>query len=734
MEGIISHIKNADGNWEIQTNDEHQQGVATLAARFADDFGMGEWGQFLGIIHDKGKERIDFQNYIRKENGINAPNYKDKTHAWIGAKLAQILAPKIYPMATFPILGHHAGLCDYTHLNSLEEKDIPKEIDCKVNIPSPTLDFFDKHKLLAPERLKFIHHVERMLFSCLVDADYLDTEKFMQPEKYDLRKRTLSLTDLLQKLESFIKQFKADTPVNQIRKQVQDCCRQAATKPQGVYSLTVPTGGGKTISSLLWAILHAIKHNKRRIIVAIPYTSIITQTAAVFKQIFGEEYVLEHHSNHDYKDNEDDYSEFNPERLATENWDAPIIVTTNVQLFESMYASHPGKCRKLHNIANSVIIIDEVQTLPGEHLQAIVDALKAYHELFGISLLFTTASQPTLEGERKGHEKNLSGFDKIEELIPTEFNLHDKLRRVELKFIKEPLSYDEIAERMMQYDRVLCIVNTRKTAAELFKHLPQSEFHYHLSRNMCAEHVDATLKTIKDRLKIEDGNPIRVVTTQLIEAGVDIDFPVVMRQEIGLDSILQAAGRCNREGRLNGLGTTFVFKIDGIDIPRGTMSYANDARLNMRPQEDLFSPTAMTEYFIQYYNMIPTFDKKDENGENIQSLLHNVKELQFDSADKYFNLIEDSGYSVVVNYGDSADLVSQMRFGIISKQLYRKLSRYSVSLSKYNYEQLCETGLVEKITSNNKETGLLYVSDPKQYDDKYGLSLDNRFLKQALLI
>lgn len=202
---------------------------------------------------------------------------------------------------------------------------------------------------------------------------------------------------------------------------------------------------------------------------------------------------------------------------------------------------------------------------------------------------------------------------------------------------------------------------------------------------MCAEHVDATLKEIKERLKANDANPIRVVTTQLIEAGVDIDFPVVMRQEIGLDSILQAAGRCNREGKLNGLGSTFVFQIAGVNVPRGTMNYANNARLNMHPQIDLFAPEAMTEYFEQYYSMIPTFDKRDTDGDNIQSLLHNVKELQFDSADKYFHLIDDGGYTVVVNYEDSARMVAEMRNGNTSTEMYRKLARYSVSVSKWNF-------------------------------------------------
>lgn len=731
----ISHIRRTDsGELAIQSNEEHQQGVATLAATFAREFDMSDWGYFLGAIHDKGKERIDFQNYIRNENGIEAPTYTDKTHAWIGALLAKQLGPKLYPLTAFPILGHHTGLCDYTKLDELKSKSIPSEVNCDINPQIPSLDFFYNNNLLLPHRHKYIHHVIRMLFSSLVDADFLDTEQFMQPDKYVARLSSCELRDLLPKLELYLSNLRADTPVNKIRKEIQDCCRKSAEKPQGVYSLTVPTGGGKTLSSLLWAMLHAIKNGKRRIIVAIPYTSIISQTAKIFKDIFGEESVLEHHSNYDYHDEENRYEEFNPERMATENWDAPIIVTTNVQLFESMYASHPGRCRKLHNIANSVIILDEVQTLPGKHLQAVVDALIAYNELFGVSLLFTTASQPTLQGEQKGHENNLFGFNRIEELIPTSMQLHNKLRRVEIDFIKDQLTYEQIAARMMHCNRVLCIVNTRKVATEIFNYLPKDENHFHLSRNMCAEHVDTTLTIIKDRLMADDGKPIRVVTTQLIEAGVDIDFPVVMRQEIGLDSILQAAGRCNREGKMAQNGITYVFRIADVNVPRGTMSYANDARLSMHPQEDLFSPSAMSEYFTQYYARIPSFDEKDYKGNNIQALLNNAQELQFDTADKYFNLIDDNGYPVVVSYQDSSLLVNEMRNGNINNKMFRKLARYTVTIPKYVFDKLNVNGLIEKIEVHGSETGLYYISDSKQYDKKIGLSFDNHFQYEMLII
>jgi len=727
---IISHIKKVNDSIIIQTNNEHQIGVAELCRTFASEFGMADWGYFLGVLHDKGKERKDFQYYIRREYGIEAPAYRDKTHAWIGAKIAQLIEPQLSPISVFPILGHHAGLCDYTKMNGLQNKEIPNEINFQVDYSKPSIDFFKDKNLLTLERSKYIHHVVRMLFSCLVDADYLDTEKFLQPDKNYAREKKVDLKDLLTHLENYLLHFNSDTKVNIIRKDIQDCCRNASQKPSGVYSLTVPTGGGKTLSSLLWAILHAIKNNKHRIIVAIPYTSIISQTAAILKSIFGEDAVLEHHSNVDF-DNANE--ETSAAQLATENWDAPIILTTNVQLFESMYSSHPSKCRKLHNIANSVIILDEVQTFPGEHLQSLIDALKAFNELFGASILFTTASQPTLQGIRPGHEKDLIGFDNIEEIIPKEWQLHNKLRRVKIVFDDNSITYEELAERMMQFDRVLCVVNTRKVAAELYKHLPHNDNHFHLSRNMCPVHVDSTLKLIKEKLVSDINQPIRVVTTQLIETGVDIDFPIVMRQEIGLDSILQAAGRCNREGNLQELGTTFVFSINQVSIPNGNMNYANQARKQMMTIIDAFSPEAMTSYFTFFYNNLQSFDKKEDN-ENIETLLENPHELCFDSADRYFRMIDDNNYSVVINHGESSYLVSQMRHGNVSKEVYRKLSRYSVSIPKYIYDKFSKLGLIEPIEANGKETGLVYISDSKQYNSEVGLSINDLYSDNTLII
>ena len=729
---IISHIRKED--LAIQTNKAHSCGVAERAELFTQALGMPGWGTFLGLLHDKGKEKKDFQTYIRLMNEFPADSrtYQDKTHAYVGALLAKRLFPKGYHFVAYALAGHHAGMPDSYSLEELLKKDLPEEVswDGLPDVPSPP-------SYLRQMQQPDLNHLFRMLYSCLVDADYLDTENFMMPGQARLRNNQTSLADLLPKLEVYLQNLaerSADTPVNRIRKQVQDVCRQAAERPSGVYSLTVPTGGGKTLSSILWAMLHAIRQGKQRIILSIPYTSIITQTAAVLKKIFGDDQVLEHHSN--LAVDETDVSDETAlrKKLATENWDFPIIVTTNVQLLESMYASHPSACRKLHNIANSVLLFDEVQTLPGERLQPIVDALRTYQRFFGVSLLFTTASQPTLEGVRPGHQADLLGFEKIEEIVPAAWHLHEKLRRVHLHFCTSPLTYQEISEQLLQHPRVLCIVNTRKDAGEIFSRLGESEpgaLHFHLSRMMCAEHLDHTLHEIKEALQRDASTPIRVVSTQLVEAGVDMDFPVVYRQEAGLDSILQAAGRCNREGKLPELGRTEVFQIEGRRVPLGTLNYANQARLNMPVPEDWFSPEAMKDYFTHFYHQIPTFDKKEEDKDGLKwtmhELLYSVKKLMFDTADHVFRLIDSKGYSVVVHYGESDTLMNHLKNGVFDPLLFRRLNRYAVQLNEHDFKAFVEAGMIEPVQ------GLYYLSDSAQYHSSVGLKLDNHWIDEILI-
>lgn len=727
MEQLISHLyqDKQDGHWVIQSNEEHTDNVAKLASDFADEFGMAPWGEVLGKLHDKGKESNAFQKYIRKASGY-APDIKvpeEHRHAYVGGVIARRMYGKgIDNIFVNQIFSHHTGLHDSDELygeKSDLKKDIPVEIDTNVAVTElnkPSFSF-DKNDF---------HHLSRMLFSCLVDADYLDTEAFMDKESSDLRKNKASLKHLLPLLEKYLMNLKTDakdSEVNQIRDIVQRQCLKMAEEPVGFYSLTVPTGGGKTLSSLVWAIKHAIHNGQRRVIIAIPYTSIIMQTASVLRGIFGDENVLEHHSNFESDDKDDALA--NQIKLATENWDYPIIVTTNVRLFESMFANKPFACRKLHNIVNSVIILDEVQTLPTGFLQPIVDSLKTYNKLFNVSILLTTASQPVLSGLIEGCNPKVSfdGIEKVTEIIPKEYALHDKLRRVKLDFIQDGKTYDDIAETLTRHRRVLCIVNTRKDAYEIYSRLPQEGKTLHLSRNMCAEHIMSTIDEIKATLKKEDDSIVRVVATQLVEAGVDIDFPVVYRQEIGLDSVLQAAGRCNREGKLD-IAVCHVFSLSGENrLPFGEMADANNARLSTIDHSDWFAPKTMHEYFLQFYRRKDSFDKKGISG------LLNSKEPYFKEAAIRFHLIEDTGVGVIINYGNSMQLVRQLKYATYSYMLMKSLGKYMVQISKQNLKDLLDSGLAKKI-----KEGIFVVDDERQYDPNVGLLFDSHWKNDMLII
>ena len=717
MKEIISHIRTED--WAIQPNEEHQEGVSLMASKFAADFGMAEWGRVLGLLHDKGKEKKAFQQHILKESG-KEPLIKvdgDYRHAYVGALIAKQLFPKCYLLMINALMGHHRGLYDDGDMKEVLKQQVPDDVTIEkvmADLEIPRL-----------EKSKDIHHLERMLYSCLVDADFLDTEAFMQPEQSRLRGEYDSLTILEEKLEAYLEGLKKnapDTEVNRIRNEVQNWCIEESANPSGFYSLTVPTGGGKTLASVLWAIKHAIKNDLKRVIIAIPYTSIITQTASVLRNIFGVENVLEHHSNVDHTAF-DDKELSQTLKLATENWDYPIIVTTNVQLFESLFSNKPSDCRKLHNIAKSVLILDEVQTLPIEFLGPIIDTFDTLKRVFGVSILFTTASQPQLKGKIQGTNPmvTIDGLSEIHEIVPRRANLHDRLRRVELEFEESRKNYDEIAEELSQHPRVLCIVNTRKDAKEIYSRLPKDGICLHLSRMMCPDHVMETIDRIKSALKDPSNAIIRVVATQLIEAGVGIDFPVVYRQEAGLDSILQAAGRCNREGKLE-MGKAFVFGFQK-PLPPGFMTQTNNARIGMSKNHDWFSPDAMEAYFRQLYSRVDSFDKA-----SIKDLLYQP-EMQFETAASEFQLIDDNTTSVIVNWKNSMDLVECLKSEGVTYSLMKALSHYSVNVRNNDLKKLTEAGAVEEVLE-----GVYVVGDQIFYDKEVGLITDNHWLEESLIV
>lgn len=717
---IVSHI---DSKGVIQSNDDHQQGVAELSGRFAAEFGMGDCGQLMGLLHDKGKEQAEWQKYIRGVTGYDKEYANVKSgpnHSYVGAIIAQKQYPRIAPLIAQPIAGHHRGLYDYCDYIEETKRDIPHDVTIdeamSVQLPNlPKLERFD------------LHHLVRMLFSCLVDADSLDTEAFMEPEQAKARGCHTSIQELLRKLEEYLQGLRAnapDTEVNGIRNYVQEQCINESQGETGFYSLTVPTGGGKTLASVLWALHHAARNNLSRIIIAIPYTSIIVQTASVLKGIFGEDNVLEHHSNVNPEDIKDENMR---ERLqlATENWDYPIIVTTNVQLFESLFSNKRSDCRKLHNIVKSVIILDEVQTLPLGFYKPIVHTLSTLQRVFGVSVLFTTASQPILSGRIEGANPmaSFNALQSVHEIIPKEAKLHQKLRRVELQFVEGARIYDEIAEELSKHQKVLCIVNTRRDAKELFSRLRRDGICLHLSRMMCPAHVSATIRQVKEALKNQGDKPIRVIATQLIEAGVDIDFPVVFRQEAGLDSILQAAGRCNREGKQE-LGTTYIFSLGKEHpLPSGYITQTNNARLNMEQQHDWFAPEAMACYFRQLHSRIDNFDIRQ-----MQQLLYK-QECEFEEAAHRFRLIDDQTTSVIVNWKDSIDMVSQLREEGISYSLMKRLSQYSVNIRKHDLQLLQQAGAIEEILES-----VYVISNPSFYDKEVGLITTNQWLEETLII
>ncbi len=534
-----------------------------------------------------------------------------------------------------------------------------------------------------------------MLFSCLVDADFLDTEAFMDIDKAGQRSNAPTLSDLLPRLNSYMdEQFSKvpSTSVNRIRTEVLHQCRDKAQQTPGLFSLTVPTGGGKTLSSLAFALEHARCHGKRRVIYAIPYASIIEQTANVFRDIFSDA-VIEHHSNLD-PDKETVKS-----RLSAENWDAPVIVTTNVQFFESLFAARTSSCRKLHNIVNSIVVLDEAQLLPAEFLQPILDVMNLLVSYYGVTFVLSTATQPAL-GTMKTFQRTIRGLQQVREIIDDPDSLCRKLDRVTYSWPKDfqqSKNWDDIAKEICQHPSVLVVVNSRRDARELHRRMPEGTIH--LSALMCGEHRSHALSDIKQRLFA--GESVRVVSTQLVEAGVDVDFPVVYRALAGLDSIAQAAGRCNREGKPE-LGQVIVF-VPPQPAPPGLLRRAADTTVSLLSgssdhtlTRDLFS-----SYFEHFYTKTKSLDKHgivgllrpDGNGDD-------QLKVQFRTAARRFRLIDDkeSGYrSIFVRYGESPEWIGRLQKEGPDRWLMRKLQRYTVSLPEWQFQKLRADGDVSEV-------------------------------------
>ncbi|MBA4159637.1 MAG: CRISPR-associated helicase Cas3', partial [Gemmatimonadetes bacterium] len=501
------------------------------------------------------------------------------------------------------------------------------------------------------------------------------------------------------------------SPVNRARAEVLRQCREKAAWEPGLFSLSVPTGGGKTLSSLAWALEHARQHGRGRIIYVVPYTSIIEQTADVFRTALGDNAVIEHHSNLEPA------QETPQSRVAAENWDAPLVVTTGVQFWESLFAARTSRARKLHNIVNSVIVLDEAQTLPAEFLLPIVDVMRDLQANYGVSFLLCTATQPALE-ERRSFDWHFKGLAGVREIIDDPGALHATLKRVELQVpedLRTPVTWEVLADEIAEEHAVLCIVNRRDDAQELFQ-LLAAESRVHLSALMCGKHRSETIQQVKHTLAA--GEPIHVVSTQLVEAGVDLDFPAVFRALAGLDSVAQAAGRCNREGKRE-RGRVVVF-VPPRPAPAGLLRMAEDGgRQSLEERApDPLAPERFRAYFqAMYWKQGPRLDRH-----GILDLLDHKQELKirFRTAAERFRLIPDVQLPVVVRYHNEALLKElwerKQRGWEPDRLLRRQLQRFIVTVPRYVHQQLAAAGHIAEW-----HPGVWVQEDPRMYDPELGL-------------
>ncbi|MCX7847151.1 MAG: CRISPR-associated endonuclease Cas3'', partial [bacterium] len=672
--------------------EDHLIAVADRTASFMAQMGLPpEIGHAAGILHDVGKFSRAFQKRLHELASLEQPGHLENVtcrhvdHSTAGAQFAARRLGDVGKLIAYAVAGHHTGLPnglspDTSCLSHRLQNQVEDWSSCPPDLlPSPRLPFppLDCRSPRVGFQIAFF---TRMLYSCLVDADFLDTEAFLEPTKATHRTSPTSLQQLRDRLERYLTRFSPDSPINQLRADVLASCRRAAAWPPGFFSLTVPTGGGKTLSSLAFALDHAVTHGLQRVIYVIPYTSIIEQNADVFRAALGDDAVLEHHSNFDHQ-KETPWS-----RLAAENWDALLIVTTNVQFFESLFSAKPSACRKLHNIARSVIILDEAQMLPPDFLRPCLEALRELVRAYGATVVLCTATQPALSTSPEFPD----GLDDVREIIPDPKALSIALKRVQTSY-RGPLDDSALAESLMHHHQVLCIVNTRAHARRLAEQLPDA---VHLSALMCPQHRSDVLETIRARLKAK--LPCRVISTSLVEAGVDIDFPVVYRALAGIDSLAQAAGRCNREAT-RPYGEFFIFEPDNVQLCGHLLLAAQQAAHVLRHHHsDPLSLDAVHDFFRALF-----WDEGDLLDKH--AILQKLEEgrqgnIPFRDVADIFKLIDDHLKPVVIPYDERAKtLIAAARDATSLRPFARHLQRYTVQIYPHEWEALRANGKLDFI-------------------------------------
>ena len=693
--------KNEDGSVLSQSIQDHCRNVANMAKEFAHAFDAEDMAYYSGMLHDVGKYSDAFQ---RRLNGSS----ERVDHSTAGAQAAWNSKTPAGVMAAFCIGGHHSGLPD---LGSRYDDASMGTLFGKLSrAPEPFDEYRHEIDAKTPQLPDWAargynpYFFTKMLYSSLVDADYLDTEAFMSNGTVT-RNQGEPLADLSAKLNRYIAPWKnPTTELNRRRSEIMEAVTSKYTEARGLFSLTVPTGGGKTITSVAFALRHALEHGMRRIIYVIPYTSIIEQTQKIFEEIFGESNVVAHYANVEYAHSESDTDDYR--YLATENWDAPIILTTSVQFFESLYGNRPSKCRKLHNIANSVIIFDEAQMLPVPFMRPCVLAIAQMVQNYRCSAVLCTATQPALNPIL--HE--LAPELQIAELCPDSFFSDPVFKRVQYRRIGK-VSDESLVQWISGHSEVLCIVNSRRQAQELYRQLPK-EGRYHLSTWMTPEHRRRTLDIIRKRLLT--GQTCRVISTSLIEAGVDIDFPVVYRALAGLDSILQAGGRCNREGKRSP-EESIVNIFETEQKNHGTIEQnCSAAQRTLSRQTDPASKEAIRSYFdFLLYTL------KNKSALDQKKILEEMQKLSFETIAREFRMIDGADCTVYIPCAESEALLKDLKTFGPSRGLLRKLGQYAVNVYERQFRLMLENGVIEQLAEN---TAIL--SDRSKYSKETGLRMD----------
>jgi CRISPR-associated endonuclease/helicase Cas3 len=673
-----AHSLNNDGCLHLLK--EHLLNTANLMKNFAckPDYVKLFW--MTGLFHDIGKYQDEFQKYI-KLGGIRG----SVPHAAWGAGLTRKIR---LPEVAFAIDGHHKGIPDKAELQTGTQEYQNDDHPINTTIKQTFLQDLETTKvsfntvslgLRELDRELFI----RYLFSSLTDSDWLDTEKHFHEEISILRKAPrIDCPYLIQKMEQTISEKDKNGYINRMRNYVREYALSKANSPIGFFSMSLPTGMGKTLASVSWALLHAKKNQLKRIIIVLPFVNIIEQTSKELKKIFGDGWVLEHHSayNEENTINESLDKETNIKKLATENWDYPIIVTTSVQFFDSLFSNKPKRCRKVHNIAEAVVIFDEVQNLPKELTTPTISMLGSIHKVMRTSFLFCTATQPAFEKRADFPD----GIEGIVPLVKEPEKIYVQARRINYNPLNNfaPITIDKLLSLMAKEKRsILSIYNTKKATLKAFyiaKKQGDWDSCFHLSTAMCPDHRKQIITKIKAELS--QGKTVFAASTQLIEAGVDIDFPCVFREIAPLESIIQSAGRCNREGRMNNegkLGDVYIFRIEESKFPDQLYQTLAEHTLSLI-QDDinkLYTYSFFTTYYATAVKLFVDTDRKQINTAR--------KNFDFETVAGAYHLIDNKTTSLfIVNYNqETRDFFQKIEYKpLISKDEYRYMQIFSVQV------------------------------------------------------